>query len=143
MLGAHRDVQGLEAARAFYRRFLALPAPGGEFFHAAIAMERHEEGRDGSGTAGTTASSAQAAGASGSKARPSSGAGRTSGSSHVRQLFEAAVACYGAVDEGLWLEYARYEAAGLQGAGHVYWRATKALANPDAFIARYQEALLG
>lgn len=139
-------MQGLEAARAFYRRFLALPAPGGEFFHAAIAMERHEEGRGAStstqpanGTAAAAAAGRKAATAAASKAR----AGASGGSSHVRQLFEAAVACYGSVDEELWLEYARYEAAGLQGAGHVYWRATKALSNPDTFIARYQEALLG
>ena len=137
-------MQGLEAARAFYRRFLALPAPGGEFFHAAIAMERHEEGR-GASTSTQPANSTTAAGGrkvatvAASKAR----AGASGGSSHVRQLFEAAVACYGSVDEELWLEYARYEAAGLQGAGHVYWRATKALSNPDAFIARYQETLLG
>ena len=124
---ACRATQGVEAARAFYRRLLTLPAPGGDFFRAAVAMELAEEQlhqQQGSGPL-------RGAGLRGSSKGSSKG-------SHVRQLFEAAVAAYGHIDVELWLQYAHYEAAAAaQGAGSVYWRATRALADPDAFCTRY------
>ena len=49
---------------------------------------------------------------------------------------------YGEVDTRVWLEYASFERRLLRGPGSVYWRALKALAEPEGFVQAYQ-ALLG
>ncbi|KAG1662062.1 hypothetical protein FOA52_005309 [Chlamydomonas sp. UWO 241] len=110
---------GLPATRAFYRRFLTLPAAGPALFVAAIELEV-AEGGDGTG-----------------KRRETS----CSGSGVVGQLFEAAVAAHGGHDTGLWLRYAAYVSTLRGGGGDVYWRATKALDDPDHFIAAYRQQL--
>lgn len=50
---------------------------------------------------------------------------------------QAGVAAHGSVDHELWLQYATFEQKHLKGAGNVYWRAVKALAEPDGFVATY------
>ena len=50
---------------------------------------------------------------------------------------QAGVAAHGSVDHELWLQYAAFEQKHLKGAGSVYWRAVKALAEPDDFVAMY------
>ena len=50
---------------------------------------------------------------------------------------QAGVAAHGSVDHELWLQYAAFEQKHLKGAGSVYWRAVKALAEPDAFVTTY------
>lgn len=50
---------------------------------------------------------------------------------------QAGVASHGAVDHELWLQYAAFEQKHLKGAGSIYWRAVKALAEPDVFVATY------
>ena len=49
---------------------------------------------------------------------------------------QAAVDAYGREDTELWLRYARFEEAQGHGTGDIHWRATKALDNPDAFVAQ-------
>jgi hypothetical protein len=111
---------GMPATRAFYRRFLGLPATGPALFVAAIELEVAAGGDDGKGKRGATSSS---------------------GSGVVGQLFEAAVAAHGAHDADLWLRYAAYVSTLRGGGGDVYWRATKALDDPDDFIAAYRQQL--
>eukprot|EP00195_Chlamydomonas_chlamydogama_P008645 CAMPEP_0202892056 /NCGR_PEP_ID=MMETSP1392-20130828/1902_1 /ASSEMBLY_ACC=CAM_ASM_000868 /TAXON_ID=225041 /ORGANISM="Chlamydomonas chlamydogama, Strain SAG 11-48b" /LENGTH=719 /DNA_ID=CAMNT_0049575931 /DNA_START=74 /DNA_END=2233 /DNA_ORIENTATION=- len=110
---------GLEAARAFYRRLLPLPPAGGDFFRAAIALEqadrRHQQQQSGARTSPHDAA--------------------------IKRLHEAAVDAYGSVDPEVWLDYAKYEMSQLRGAAPIYWRATKALADPDAFIEQYRQAM--
>lgn len=50
---------------------------------------------------------------------------------------QAGVAAHGSVDHELWLQYAAFEQKQSKGAGNVYWRAVKALAEPDEFVAMY------
>lgn len=125
LLRCVHGAQGLEAARVVCDRLLAVPAPGGDFFRAALALEgAHLEDLK-SQPSSTSSTSAQ----------------RKAAESRVRKLFEAAVDAYGSLDDSLWLQYALFERGALRGAGDIYWRATKALADPDAFVAKYREAL--
>lgn len=61
---------------------------------------------------------------------------------HVRAVFEAALDAYGAEDTDLWLRYAQWQQqASCRGAGDIYWRASKALADPEPFIQQYRQVL--
>ena len=52
---------------------------------------------------------------------------------------QAAVSAYGVDSVQLWLEYCRFEQQHQhQGLGQVYWRATRALADPKPFIQAAQ-----
>ena len=51
----------------------------------------------------------------------------------------AAVDAYGVEDGRPWLRYAAWARAGGKSGGDVYWRATKALAAPEAFLRAYAE----
>jgi len=44
------------------------------------------------------------------------------------------VDAYGDEDTELWLRYARWEQSCGRGVGKVYWRATKALSDPQEFV---------
>ncbi len=48
---------------------------------------------------------------------------------------QAGVGSHGTEDHELWLQYAAFEQQHLKGAGHVYWRAVKALESPDSFVS--------
>jgi hypothetical protein len=52
-------------------------------------------------------------------------------------LPQAAVDAYGAEDEELWLRYVQHSMRHRKGVGALYWRATKALRNPQAFEQKY------
>jgi len=56
----------------------------------------------------------------------------------VARLFEAGLDAYGAEDSDLWLALAKYEGGRGKGGGHVYWRATRALVDPDPFVLRFR-----
>ncbi|KAJ9518134.1 hypothetical protein QJQ45_010109 [Haematococcus lacustris] len=117
--GAH----GLEGGRKLVAQLLAGPPPGSEFFHAAIDMEL--EALPAGGCAVLKQSKTPSA------------------SKQLSQVFEAAVAAYGHEDESLWLRFAQHEHACMKGVGAIYWRATKALSNPDGFIAQFHAAVSG
>ena len=123
--GCHRRSQGLEEARKFCRRFSKLTGPGEAFFLAAIEMETAEQQR----------ASISLPSSSGRASKP---AGSRAGGT-VQALFDSAVACYGRHSPELWVQYAKYEAGCDRGGGGVYWRATKALSDPDEFILMYRE----
>ncbi|DBA99850.1 hypothetical protein WJX77_002505 [Trebouxia sp. C0004] len=53
----------------------------------------------------------------------------------IQRLFEAGVGSHGTEDHELWLQYAAFEQQHLKGAGHIYWRAVKALESPDSFVS--------
>ena len=52
---------------------------------------------------------------------------------------QAGVTAHGSVDHEMWLQYATFEQRHLRGAGNVYWRAVRALAEPDVFVAAYSK----
>ncbi|GAX82298.1 hypothetical protein CEUSTIGMA_g9727.t1 [Chlamydomonas eustigma] len=112
-----RMSSGLEESRSFYRKFLHLPSPGGDFYQAAVDIEL--EARRGI----VLQKNVQ-------KERDL-----------VTPLFEAAVAAHGRDDPELWIRFAKYEAECGRSAGTIYWRATKALVDPDRFITLYKEHL--
>jgi hypothetical protein len=57
----------------------------------------------------------------------------------VRAVYDAWVAAYGSSDVELWVQYALFEQGqGRQGPGKVYWRAVKAVEEPDEFIQQYR-----
>lgn len=55
---------------------------------------------------------------------------------------QAAADVHGTEDEQLWLRYMEFAGAQPTGAGRVYWKAVKALASPDRFIATCQRLRL-
>jgi hypothetical protein len=56
---------------------------------------------------------------------------------------QTAVDAYGAFDTALWLRYAQHAQRAGKQAGMVYWRAIKALEQPEPFIEEYQLLKLG
>ncbi|GLC41226.1 hypothetical protein PLESTB_001525000 [Pleodorina starrii] len=124
-----RAALGLEAARELYGKLLAMPAPGADLYRCAIRLERE------AATDGATDGAAASGSGSGSRAPAKAVAKR------LGDLFEAAVAAYGGTEADMWLDYALWLTECGKGAGQVYWRATKQLADPDVFIAQYREAL--
>ena len=111
-------------ARRLYRSLLALPLPGGELIHAVLDLELALL------AARLPAALRQA---------------------QVVDIFAAGASAFGADDAALWLRYLAFEqgragagaGAGARGAGQVHWRAVKALAQPDAFVARVHLLNLG
>ncbi len=136
-------VAGLAGARALYRRLLAVPPAGGDFFRAAIEVEQRELD-EASASASVPASAAGGKGGEGvGKGGAAAAAARAAAARRaLSQLFEAALGFYGEVDPGLWVAYALHVGrdAGA-GGGHVYWRAVKALREPDEFVQLYREAV--
>ncbi|WIA28100.1 hypothetical protein OEZ86_010682 [Tetradesmus obliquus] len=107
--------QGADAARALWQRLLLLPPAGGDMFSAMVHLE-----------AGETAAASQAALSADALQR-------------VRAVYDAWCAAYGSSDAELWVQYALFEQAqGRQGPGRVYWRAVKAVEDPDEFIQQYR-----
>ncbi len=104
-----------------YNTLLKVPAPGGDLYRYAIKMEREALAVEGA---------AERTGAHSKKA-----------AKRLGDLYEAAVAAYGATESDLWLDYARWLVQCGKGAGQVYWRATKELTDPDSFVVQYREAL--
>ncbi|KAG2432848.1 hypothetical protein HXX76_008581 [Chlamydomonas incerta] len=129
LVGKARDALGLDAARALYAKLLAVPAPGGDLYRAALRIEEDAAGMPPASTSGAAAVVPAVV------ALPKAAAKR------VTDLYEAAVAAYGHSEVDLWIGYAGWVVAGGKGAGQVYWRATKQLAEPDAFVAAYREAI--
>ena len=128
LLAALHRAGGVEAARALYRALLPLPPPGGDFFRALLRLEVEQAAAAAGGTGGPPG------GAKASPAAPLSG-------KQLGELFEAAVDAYGVEDAQLWLQYAEWRAsaggAAADGAAAVYWKARKALRQPEAFEAAY------
>ena len=107
-------------ARRFYRSLLALPLPGGQLIHAVLDLE--------------LALLAARLPAALRRAQ-------------IVDVFEAGASAFGADDATLWLRYLAFEqgraGACARGAGQVHWRAVRALAQPDAFVARVHLQNLG
>ncbi len=114
-----------------YSRLLAVPAPGGDLYREALRIEEEAVGMPPASSSGSGVAVVVPA----VVAAPKAAAKR------VTDLYEAAVGAYGHSEVDLWIGYARWVVAGGKGAGQVYWRATKALAEPDAFVAAYREAI--
>ncbi|KXZ47086.1 hypothetical protein GPECTOR_38g323 [Gonium pectorale] len=125
MVSKARTALGVEGARQLYSKLLAVPAPGGDLFRCAIHVEREELGLP-----ATEASSSAAA------AQPSKAAAK-----RVTDLYDKAVSVYGATEVDLWVQYARWMVLCGKASGPIYWRATKELADPDAFVAQFREGL--
>ncbi len=118
-----RSALGLDAARQLYARLLAVAAPGGDLYRAALRVEEVELAAE--------------------RSRGASGSGRASPQAVKRltSLYEAAVAAYGGSEGDLWLSYAAFLMAQAKGAGRVYWRAVKELVEPDPFVEEYRRTL--
>ncbi|GAB4819004.1 hypothetical protein N2152v2_006050 [Parachlorella kessleri] len=125
VLSALERTRGLGAARKLYRKLLKLPAPGAEFFHAILGMELLAGEAQADACGGTESADAQRLSAK-----------------QLRDVFEAAVDAYGEHDWRLWLRYLQFEQQHGKGAGQVYWRAVKALADPELFITECQRQKL-
>lgn len=120
LLRTVHQTQGITESRALTHKLLLLPPSGGDWFHAALDVELGELARlrtAGEGPRGKVVKDTEAC---------------------VLRLFEAAVSAYGSVDVELWLRYAEYMAQAAKGPGSVYWRATKALDEPQVFVDEYR-----
>lgn len=123
-------VQGAETARALWRKLLLLPPAGGDMFAAMVQLE----------TSGAAASAAAQASKK-QQEHAAAAAAVLPGDvlQRVRAVYDAWVAAYGSADAELWVQYALFEQAqGRQGPGKVYWRAVKAVEDPDEFIQQYR-----
>lgn len=131
LLTALHQAGGIQAARGLYRALLPLPPPGGDFFRCLLQLEIEQQQQE--------EAAAAAAGQSGSGARAKAAAAALS-ARQLQDLFEAAVDAYGSEDVQLWLLYAEWQAGRgqLGEASAVYWKACKALAQPEKFVAAYQ-----
>lgn len=130
-------LQGLEAARVLVARLAGVPPPGCDFYLAALELE---EGLLGEGFLSVAAPSGRIPAASGQHSMHLSGKARAAQQARVRLLYEAAVGDYGGQSEALWLAYARFEKRAGRGAGDIFWRAHKALADPEPFVEKFREA---
>jgi hypothetical protein len=101
---------GFSALREFYTPLLRCPCPGGDFIRYLVQVEKEAQ------------KEARVGGCS----------------TQLRAVFEAGVASYGGIDVRQWVDYAICEVGGMQGPGGIYWRATKALAEPQEFIDLYR-----
>ncbi len=111
-----RSALGMEAARQLYGKLLAVPGAGGDLYRCAVRLEEEHA----------------------HEARQQRGAAADAACKRVTELYEAALGVHGATEWDLWLGYARWLAACGKGAGQVYWRATKALADADGFVEAYR-----
>jgi len=120
VLAAVWEVSGAEAARKLFRQLAALPPAGGDAYRQMLQLEGQALEAIDDRAAGTKKMALQ----------------------RVRHVLETAVDAYGERDASLWLAYAQFEQQhAKQGAGPVYWRAVKALADPEAFIHDYRQSV--
>jgi hypothetical protein len=120
ILAAVWEVRGADAGRQLFSQLAMLPPAGGDFYRRMLQLE-----------------GAELDAAAGQK--PSS---KKTALQRVRRVFEAAVTAFGDCDAGLWLMYCRFEQEqASQGAGPVYWRAVKALADPEAFVQEFRASV--
>ena len=126
VLSAVWDACGADAGRALFAKLAALPPAGGDLYRRMVELE------------GAALEAAVAATGCGSKA----GSDSAAAVGRVRRVLEAAVDAYGDCDAALWLAYARFEQRhARRGAGPIYWRAVKALADADEFVQEYRRSV--
>jgi hypothetical protein len=123
-------VSGAAAARKLWQQLLLLPPAGGDMFSAMVQLEQQfDDGGDGAAAAESAQEQQQ---------RPLA----PDAAKRVRGVYEAWASAYGSTDAGLWVEWALFEQQqGKAGAGKVYWRAVKALEEPDEFVADYRQQI--
>ena len=124
VLSAVWDACGADAGRALFAKLAALPPAGGDLYRRMVELE------------GAALEAAVAATAGGKASDNAVVVAR------VRRVLEAAVDAYGDCDAALWLAYARFEQRhARRGAGPIYWRAVKALADADEFVQEYRRSV--
>jgi len=118
--------QGMTAVRTLVARLARVPPPGCDFYLAAIALEESLlEGAPDPAKA---------------PAVPLVGKARSTQEARVRLLYETAINAYGTECEALWLALARFERRAGRSGGDVFWRAHKALPDPEEFVTQYRTA---
>lgn len=129
--------QGADTARGLFKKLLLLPAAGGDMFRTMIELE---SGRSDLGLELGLAAKDLAEKDSAGRSSMQMGVKLTDGAvQRIRAVYDAWVAAYGAIDVELWLQYALFEQQNSrQGPGGVYYRAVKALQEPDAFVQQYR-----
>jgi hypothetical protein len=118
---------GAAAARKLWQQQQLLPPAGGDMFRAMVGLER---------------ATLKASGSSKGDAQQQQQQQQLTAEAvkRVRAVYEAWAGAYGSQDAGLWVEWAVFEQQqGKAGAGNVYWRAVKALDEPEGFIAEYRQ----
>lgn len=117
---------GAAAARKMWQQLLLLPPAGGDMFRAMVRLER---------ASGSSSDDAQQQEQQQQQQKLTAEAVK-----RVRAVYEAWAGAYGSQDAGLWVEWAVFEQQqGKAGAGKVYWRAVKALDEPEEFITEYRQ----
>lgn len=140
--------RGAEAGRKLFWALAALPPAGGDVYRAMLQLEgrdleeQEEQQAQQHEAAQQQRQAGGRAGGKAAKAAAEAKAARGAAVARVRRVLEAAVGAYGEEDASLWLAYARFEQQHTkQGAGPVYWRAVKALRDPDAFVHEYRSSV--
>jgi hypothetical protein len=117
-------VLGAAAAHKLWQQLLLLPPAGGDMFRGMLRVEQLASGAD---RASQQQQQQQLA---------------ADAVKRVRGVFEAWASAYGSTDAALWVDWALFEQQqGKAGAGKVYWRAVKALEDPEQFIAGYRQQI--
>jgi hypothetical protein len=141
VLAALWGTAGPAAARALFAKLAAVPPAGGDMYREMLRLEGAELEAAGQQRGSPEGPAAAAAANGGGGGGGGGGGARASKEAlqRVRRVLEAAVGAYGDCDAALWMAYARFEHRHARtGAGAVYWRAVKALREPDAFVAEYR-----
>jgi hypothetical protein len=122
------EASGVSAARKMWQQLLLLPPAGGDMFRAMVRLER---------ASGSSSNNGQQQQQQEGQQQQQSTAEAVK---RVRAVYGAWAGAYGSQDAGLWVEWALFEQQqGKAGAGKVYWRAVKALDEPEEFIAEYRQ----
>lgn len=117
-------VQGPAAARKLWQQLVLLPPAGGDMFRAMVRLEQS------TGPVEQQQQLEQRVPRQLSK----------DAVKHVNAVYEAWASSYGSSDGELWVDWAMFaQQQGKAGAGKVYWRAVKALEEPEEFIAAYRQ----
>lgn len=122
------ETAGVDECRRLFSQLQKVPPAGGDMYKAMLALEKQQPGAQASNDLPPA-----------SKRRRTTSSPEALQTQRVRALYEAALAAYGATDHLLWVDFALWQAP--TGAGEVYWRATKALDDPQAFVEQYRQQL--
>jgi len=120
--------QGPAAARKLWQQLVLLPPAGGDMFRAMVRLEQ---------STGPVQQQQQQLEQLQQRVPLQLSKDAVA---HVNAVYEAWASSYGSTDGELWVDWAVFaQQQGKAGAGKVYWRAVKALEEPEEFIAAYRQ----
>eukprot|EP00879_Flechtneria_rotunda_P029311 GHRR01031665.1.p1 GENE.GHRR01031665.1~~GHRR01031665.1.p1 ORF type:complete len:197 (-),score=91.40 GHRR01031665.1:76-666(-) len=133
-LAAVWHTTGAAGARQLWKRLLLLPPAGGDMFRSMIELETQK-----AAASGKSKQQQQQQGLHEQQQVQEVSLLPVDALKRARAIYDAWAHAYGSDDVDLWVHYALFEQGQRQlGPGRVYWRAVKALQEPDEFTQLYR-----